>query len=106
MTGASGRSAGPRLIKRHAIGLITTHDLALAAITDTLDGQAANIHFEDQIEDGKMRFDYLIRPGVVKNSNAIQLMRSVGWRFDGGRNSRAGAAVRLRVGRRGGGAAV
>ena len=66
------------LIKRHAIGLITTHDLALAAITDTLDGQAANIHFEDQIEDGKMRFDYLIRPGVVKNSNAIQLMRSVG----------------------------
>ena len=66
------------LIARHAIGLITTHDLALAAITDALAGRAANIHFEDQIEDGKMRFDYLIRPGVVKNSNAIQLMRSVG----------------------------
>ena len=66
------------LIARHAIGLITTHDLALAAITTALAGRAANIHFEDQIEDGKMRFDYLIRPGVVKNSNAIQLMRSVG----------------------------
>jgi len=66
------------LIERHAIGLITTHDLALAAITTALGGRAANIHFEDQIEDGKMRFDYLIRPGVVKNSNAIQLMRSVG----------------------------
>jgi hypothetical protein len=66
------------LIERHAIGLITTHDLALAAITTALGARAANIHFEDQIEDGKMRFDYLIRPGVVKNSNAIQLMRSVG----------------------------
>jgi hypothetical protein len=66
------------LIGRHAIGLITTHDLALAEITRALAGRAANIHFEDQIEDGKMRFDYLIRPGVVKNSNAIQLMRSVG----------------------------
>ncbi|MGD0869360.1 MAG: DNA mismatch repair protein MutS [Bryobacteraceae bacterium] len=66
------------LVERHAIGLITTHDLALAAITTALAGRAANIHFEDQIEDGKMRFDYLIRPGVVKNSNAIQLMRSVG----------------------------
>ena len=66
------------LVERHAIGLITTHDLALAAITTALGGRADNIHFEDQIEDGKMRFDYLIRPGVVKNSNAIQLMRSVG----------------------------
>jgi hypothetical protein len=66
------------LVERRAIGLITTHDLALASITTALAGRAANIHFEDQIEDGKMRFDYLIRPGVVKNSNAIQLMRSVG----------------------------
>ncbi len=66
------------LVERRAIGLITTHDLALAAITTPLAGRAANIHFEDQIEDGKIRFDYLIRPGVVKNSNAIQLMRSVG----------------------------
>ena len=66
------------LVERRAIGLITTHDLALAAITTTLGSHAANIHFEDQIEDGKMLFDYLIRPGVVKNSNAIQLMRSVG----------------------------
>jgi hypothetical protein len=66
------------LVERHAIGLITTHDLALAAITGSLGSRAANIHFEDQLEDGKMRFDYRIRPGVVRNSNAIELMRSVG----------------------------
>ena len=37
-----------------------------------------NHHFEDQIEDGQIRFDYKMRPGVVRKSNAIELMRSVG----------------------------
>ena len=66
------------LIDRGAIGLITTHDLALAEIADVLGDRAANVHFEDQIENGQIRFDYLMRPGVVRKSNAIELMRSVG----------------------------
>jgi hypothetical protein len=66
------------LAERGAIGLVTTHDLALADIADALDGRAANVHFEDQIEDGQIRFDYVMRPGVVRKSNAIELMRSVG----------------------------
>jgi DNA mismatch repair ATPase MutS len=35
-------------------------------------------HFEDQILNGKMSFDYRLRPGVVQKSNALELMRSVG----------------------------
>ncbi len=66
------------LLKRGAIGLITTHDLALARIADDLGPRAANVHFEDHLEDGQMRFDYLLRPGVVQRSNALELMRSVG----------------------------
>jgi hypothetical protein len=66
------------LLKRGAIGLITTHDLALARIADELGTRAANVHFEDHLEDGQMRFDYLLRPGVVQRSNALELMRSVG----------------------------
>jgi DNA mismatch repair ATPase MutS len=66
------------LLKRGAFGLITTHDLALADIVDSLEGQAANVHFEDQISDGQIRFDYRMQPGVVRKSNAIELMRSVG----------------------------
>lgn len=66
------------LLKRGAIGLITTHDLALARIADELGARAANVHFEDHLEDGQMRFDYLLRPGVVQRSNALELMRSVG----------------------------
>jgi hypothetical protein len=66
------------LVERGAIGLITTHDLALADIAVTLGERAANVHFEDHIEDGRMVFDYAMRPGVVRKSNAIELMRSVG----------------------------
>jgi hypothetical protein len=66
------------LVERGAIGLITTHDLALADIADSLGDRAANVHFEDRIEDGKIIFDYVMRPGIVRKSNAIELMRSVG----------------------------
>jgi hypothetical protein len=66
------------LAGRGAIGLVTTHDLALADVAATLGETAANVHFEDQVEDGRIRFDYVMRPGVVRKSNAIELMRSVG----------------------------
>jgi hypothetical protein len=66
------------LVQRGAIGLITTHDLALADIADELGERAANVHFEDQIADGKISFDYRMRAGVVRKSNAIELMRQVG----------------------------
>jgi len=66
------------LVERGAMGLITTHDLALAGIADTLGDRARNVHFEDRIEDGKILFDYRMQPGVVRKSNAIELMRSVG----------------------------
>ena len=66
------------LVDRGGLGLITTHDLALAHIADVLAPRAANVHFEDHLEDGHMRFDYRMRPGVVRKSNALELMRSVG----------------------------
>jgi hypothetical protein len=74
--GAEGVVRG--LLQRKAIGLVTTHDLALAAIADSLGSQAANKHFEDHLENGAMTFDYRIRPGVVEKSNALELMRAVG----------------------------
>ena len=66
------------LVERDACGFVTTHDLALTHIADALGDQGANVHFEDHLEAGKMRFDYLMRPGVVQKSNALELMRSVG----------------------------
>jgi DNA mismatch repair ATPase MutS len=66
------------LVERGAIGLVTTHDLALTEFTATLGDAGANVHFEDRIEDGVIVFDYRMRPGVVEHSNALALMRAVG----------------------------
>ena len=67
------------LVKGGAIGLVTTHDLALTAIADVLGPRAENVHFTDHLTNGKLRFDYRLRPGVVGKGNAIELMRSVGF---------------------------
>ena len=64
------------LVAAGAIGLVTTHDLALGEIATNLPGQALNVHFEDRFEDGELSFDYRLRPGIVQTSNAIALMRS------------------------------
>ena len=66
------------LVERDAIGFATTHDLALAEIAEQLDGRAVNVHFEDHLEGGVIRFDYRLRPGVVARGNALELMRAVG----------------------------
>ncbi len=64
-----------RFVKFHALQSLF---LALAQIAETLAPRAANVHFEDHIEDGRVVFDYRMRPGVVTKSNALALMRSVG----------------------------
>ncbi|PYV15992.1 MAG: DNA mismatch repair protein MutS [Acidobacteria bacterium] len=66
------------LVDLGAIGLATTHDLALAEIAATLAPRAANVHFQDHLENGRIAFDYRLHPGVVRKSNALELMRSVG----------------------------
>jgi hypothetical protein len=66
------------LVDRGAIGLVTSHDLALTKIVQNLSPAADNVHFEDRIDDGKLTFDYRLRPGVVTRSNAIALMKLVG----------------------------
>jgi DNA mismatch repair ATPase MutS len=73
-----GEAVVRSLVARGAIGLITTHDLALAHIADAVQPPGANVHFEDHFEQGAMAFDYLLRPGIVRKSNALELMRSIG----------------------------
>jgi MutS domain V len=74
--GAEGLIRG--LLKRRAIGIVTTHDLALTEIASAVGNVLRNMHFEDQVVDEKMRFDYKLREGVVEKSNALELMRLIG----------------------------
>jgi DNA mismatch repair ATPase MutS len=66
------------LVEHNAIGIVSTHDLALARIPDSMEGRAFNAHFDDRLEDGKLIFDYKLKPGVVQTSNALKLMRAIG----------------------------
>ena len=66
------------LLNRGAIGLVSTHDLALAEIGGSLNGQLCNVHFREEFENGRMHFDYKLRAGVVTQSNGLALMRSIG----------------------------
>jgi DNA mismatch repair ATPase MutS len=66
------------LLDRGAIGLVSTHDLALTDIGGVLDGHLHNVHFEDELADGRITFDYRLREGVVIKSNGLELMRSIG----------------------------
>ena len=82
-TNSDDRRAGSEafvksMVARGAIGLVTTHDLALTRMADELPLHAANFHFEDRIENGELRFDYRLVAGVAQSSNALKLMRSIG----------------------------
>lgn len=66
------------LLARGSIGLVTTHDLALTDIGGRLAGQLRNVHFQDNLENGRISFDYKLREGIVTKSNGLALMRSIG----------------------------
>ena len=65
-------------IERHALGIVSTHDLTLARIPEELGTRAINCHFEDRLEDSRLIFDYKLKHGIVQTSNALQLMKSIG----------------------------
>jgi len=66
------------LVDSGSIGIVTTHDLALTQVADALGQRARNVHFQDHLEDGVVKFDYRMHDGVVTKSNALELMRAVG----------------------------
>lgn len=65
-----------QLLETGASGAMTTHDLALTEWNG--DARARNVHFADEVREGKMVFDYLIKPGVVTTTNALKLLEASG----------------------------
>lgn len=66
------------LVDRGAIGMVSTHDLALTDMGGSVEGHLHNVHFQDELANGRMTFDYKLREGVVTKSNGLELMRSIG----------------------------
>ncbi len=76
LAGATG--VVKELLGARAIGLLSTHDLALTEIPGAQVGLIRNAHFEDSVVDDKLQFDYQLREGVVTRSNGLALMRLIG----------------------------
>jgi DNA mismatch repair ATPase MutS len=74
--GAQGVLRG--MIRRGAVGLVSTHDLALAEDVELPPGALRNVHFQDELVGGMLRFDFTLRDGLVTKSNGIELMRAIG----------------------------
>ena len=66
------------LVDAGAVGMVTTHDLALAEMDALPVGAMRNMHFQDQIVEGQMRFDFTLREGMAMKSNGVELMRLIG----------------------------
>ncbi|GAB2770205.1 MutS family DNA mismatch repair protein [Hymenobacter latericoloratus] len=83
-TNSQDRHRGARALvhqlrQRAASGLISTHDLELAALEQELPEQVRNVSFNSFLNpDGTLHFDYHLTPGVCRSFNASQLMRLMG----------------------------
>jgi MutS-like protein len=82
-TNSRERQIGAKAIVKHllahqAVGAVSSHDLGLADLEAESGGKVVNVHFEESVEDGKMTFDYHLKPGVVTTANALRLMKVIG----------------------------
>ncbi len=64
-------------IGANGVGLLATHDLELASLADSY-AQVRNYHLRDDVQDGRLVFDYRIRPGPCPTTNALKIMQMEG----------------------------
>lgn len=62
---------------KNGVGLVSTHDLELAQLEETIP-QLSNWHFAETIEEGKMSFEYKLKPGPCPTTNALKIMEMEG----------------------------
>jgi DNA mismatch repair ATPase MutS len=82
-TNSNERQIGARwllsqLVEKNAIGAVSTHDVELCRLPTGLMNHVAQCHLRESVQDGKMTFDYRLRPGPVRGGNALRLMQLVG----------------------------
>lgn len=67
-----------RLIADGGVGMVATHDLQLASLAAEYPGKLANFHFDIQVKEGEMLFDYKLKPGECTVFNASLLLKNIG----------------------------
>jgi len=67
-----------QLLNLGAAGIIATHDLELGKLSVMYPDKIVNNCFEVEFDDGKLKFDYILRGGVTTSHNATYLMKNMG----------------------------
>lgn len=71
------RSLIQAMAGKHGVGLLSTHDLELVQLADG-NPRIQNTHFREDVVDGRMVFDYLLREGPCPTTNALRIMALAG----------------------------
>jgi MutS domain V len=82
-TNSADRHAGSialirQLIKHNAAALIATHDLELTKLSDEFPSAICNYHFDVQVNNDELFFDYKLKTGICTSMNASLLMKKIG----------------------------
>jgi hypothetical protein len=66
------------LMREGAIGALSTHDLALAELAEMPGLGGRNVHMASPDESDPLGFDYLLKPGVNRTTNALAIVKMLG----------------------------
>jgi hypothetical protein len=66
------------LVNRGAVGILSTHDLALTEIANADGMSGVNVHMGARSESDPLDFDYRLKLGVTQEANALAIARLAG----------------------------
>lgn len=72
----SAASSTLRYLESGNYVIAATHDIELTILLEDI---FANKHFEEKIEDGDIKFDYLLKDGAAKTRNAIAILENLNY---------------------------
>ncbi len=67
-----------QLLHHKATGILATHDLELANLTNEFPAGIHNYHFDVQVNADELYFDYKLKRGICQSMNASILMKKIG----------------------------
>jgi hypothetical protein len=67
-----------QLIQQNAVAIIATHDVELAQLENSFPSAISNFHFDVQVANEELFFDYKLKTGICKSMNASILMKKIG----------------------------
>jgi hypothetical protein len=66
------------LVAGGAVGALSTHDLVLTEIAVTPALRGVNVHMQGENPDEPLDFDYRLKPGILRQTNALAIVKMMG----------------------------